>query len=312
MEIIAEELFPSKDWQPANKSFWDGYYDYYQELKIKIKYQTFLKKKDITMDYLREVKAILPLSKEEVSIFVKEYLQTKNPEMRNILLRDNLKVAVNTALKYRSFHSKFQVLVQEANLGLIQGLDKFKPECKVPLACYLSFWAKAYIIRYLTSNFKIVKIATTKSQRLLLFSLRKEKAKLEAQGKDVSYAALGKLFNLPESDIKEMDSRLSSDSKPIDINSQEEDEEKSPDSLLQKEMANQSFQKCLIEFKEELLNKNLHKHIIVLDHYFLKEPADKLEEIGARKDMQVSKQRVHQIEIDLKNKLKFFLEKEEI
>lgn len=264
--------------------------------------------------YIQEVEKIIPLTKEQIDIYIKEYLISKDKKIRNLLLKDNLKTAVKIAFKYKKFHSKLPDLIQEANIGLMHGLDKFKPERNVPLGCYLSFWSKAYILRYLTNNAKIVKIATTKAQRTLFFSLNKEKAKLEAQGKDSSFTALSKLFEMPEDSIRDMVGRLSIWDEIIepDNNQLSQNEDKSPDSMVEKKLSDDVFTSYLIEFKEELKVKNLFKHIIVFDERLLKDQPETLENIGEREDMQVSKERVRQIETDVKNRLKKFLETEEL
>jgi RNA polymerase sigma-32 factor len=60
------------------------------------------------------------------------------------------------------------------------------------------------------NNWKLVKIGTTQAQRKLFFNLRKEKERLEAEGPEASPELISRRLDLKESEVVEMDQRLSS------------------------------------------------------------------------------------------------------
>ena len=60
-------------------------------------------------------------------------------------------------------------LVQEGNIGLMQAAKKFDPESGVKLSTYAAWWIRAYILRYIMDNWKLVKLGTTEAQRKLFF-----------------------------------------------------------------------------------------------------------------------------------------------
>lgn len=275
---------------------------------------TAMEREKSLQSYLNWIEKFPPLSKEETETIWKKYLLSKERILRNQLLNSNLRIPVRVAFKYRTFYSRYLDLIQEGNLGLIQGLDKFNDSYNVPLPCYLSFWAKAYIKRFIMNNFKIVKVATSNSKRTLYHSLNKEKSKLESQGKDCSALVLSKLFELPESEIKEMMSRLSSYDVPIEPEESKlaDDEEAGPDSITEKKLNNNVLSELILEFKEDLTERKMLKHLVILNERLLSESPETLENLGLRDDMQISKQRAKQIEDDIKEKLKKFLEGQDI
>lgn len=101
-------------------------------------------------------------------------------------------------------------LVQEGNVGLMHALYKFDPDKGIKFSYYASFWIKAYILKFIMDNFRMVKIGTTQVQRRLFFNLSRERQKLIAEGFDPDAEMLSKRLGVSKSDIQEMDQRMSS------------------------------------------------------------------------------------------------------
>ena len=73
-------------------------------------------------------------------------------------------------------------LIQEGNVGLMQAVKKYDPYRGVKLSSYAAWWIRAYILRYIMDNWRMVKLGTTQAQRKLFFNLRKEQQKLDSAG----------------------------------------------------------------------------------------------------------------------------------
>ena len=110
-------------------------------------------------------------------------------------------------------------LIQEGNIGLMKAVKRFDPNQGVRLVSYALHWIKAEIHEYILKNWRMVKVATTKSQRKLFFNLRSLKAKLkeEAADADVHRNTLTRDqvervaadLNVKPEDVLEMETRMS-------------------------------------------------------------------------------------------------------
>ncbi|MGZ6070252.1 MAG: sigma-70 family RNA polymerase sigma factor, partial [Myxococcaceae bacterium] len=107
-------------------------------------------------------------------------------------------------------------LVQEGNIGLMQAVKKFDPERGVKLSTYAAWWIRAYILRYIMDNWRMVKLGTTEAQRKLFFKLRQEQERLLKQGYEATPKLLAERLNVTEQDVREMDQRLGNDEISID------------------------------------------------------------------------------------------------
>ena len=89
---------------------------------------------------------------------------------------------VKIAHEYRRSAFHLLDLVQEGNMGLMQAVKKYDPLKGVKLSSYAAWWIRAYIIRFIMDNWRLVKLGTTQAQRKLFFNLSKEREKLLARG----------------------------------------------------------------------------------------------------------------------------------
>jgi RNA polymerase sigma-32 factor len=160
--------------------------------------------------YLAEVRRYPFLSKEEELRLFHEYRHEDNREAAVKLILANLRVSVSIATEYLHTGADHMDLIQEGNVGLMQAIKKFDPLKNVRFHAYAAWWVRAYILRYLLNNYRLVKVGTTQDQRRLFYNLRKEKAKLEREGFAPDTKLLADRLNVRERDVIEMDQRLGS------------------------------------------------------------------------------------------------------
>ncbi len=175
-----------------------------------------LARADALQRYMAEVARHPLLSREEEHDLAVRFQQTHDPELAYRLVTANLRLVVKIAHEYRRAAFNLLDLVQEGNVGLMHAVQKYDPFRGVKLSSYAAWWIRAYILRYLMDNWRMVKLGTTQAQRKLFFNLRKEQERLLAQGFEAAPKLLAERLDVSEQDVREMDQRLANDEFSID------------------------------------------------------------------------------------------------
>lgn len=267
-----------------------------------------------TLDrYLVEVRRYPFLSKEEEIQLFYEYQQLGRREAAVKLILANLRVCVAIASEYGLAGVDQMDLIQEGNVGLLQAMKKFDPTKNVRFYAYAAWWVRAFILRYLLNNFRLVKIGTTQEQRRLFYNLRKEKAKLERQGYVPDPKLLADRLNVRERDVIEMDQRLGSWELSLDQPMTEDGEGTFHDLLpavqppIDDQLADSQlralFRRALAEFAQKLNEREED----ILRNRLLSETPVTLEDLG--KKYAITKERTRQLEAKIIKKLREFMQK---
>ena len=149
------------------------------------------------------------LTRDEEKEIAIRYLETEDIDSAYTLVTSNLKLVIKIALEYRRLWREIVDLIQEGNVGLMQAVKKYDPYRGVRFSSYAAWWVRAYIIRYIMNNTRMVKIGTTQAQRTLYFQLGKERERLRRMGIEPDSKAIAKSLKVKESEVDEMAMRLS-------------------------------------------------------------------------------------------------------
>jgi RNA polymerase sigma-32 factor len=263
--------------------------------------------------YLDEIKRYPLLKREDEVDLATRYHEKGDVQAAYKLITSNLRLVVKIAMDFqRHWMQNLMDLIQEGNVGLMQAVKKFDPYRGYKFSYYASFWIKAYIIKFIMDNWKLVKIGTTQAQRKLFFNLRKEKERLEAQGIEVGPKLLSERLDVKESEVVEMDQRLSSWEISLDAPLQD-DSEDTHKSFLPANVVPADEQLADYEAKAILHDKLMRfrgllkdKEAFIFDQRLLAETPLTLQEIGDK--FGISRERVRQIESRMKHRLKAYLE----
>lgn len=264
--------------------------------------------------YLAEVRRYPFLSKEEELQLFHEYQTLGTRESAVKLILANLRVCVSIASEYGLAGIDQMDLIQEGNVGLLQAMKKFDPTKNVRFYAYAAWWVRAFVLRYLLNNFRLVKIGTTQEQRRLFYNLRREKAKLERQGYVPDPKLLADRLNVRERDVVEMDQRLGSWELSLDQPMTADGEGTFHDLLpstqapIDDQLADTQlrllFRKKLAEFAQTLSEREED----ILRNRLLSESPVTLEDLG-RKYM-ITKERTRQLEAKIIKKLRELMKKD--
>ncbi len=166
--------------------------------------------------YMAEVQRHPVLSRDEEHALAVHYRETGDVDAAYKLVASNLRLVVKIAHEYRRTAFQLLDLIQEGNMGLMQAVKKYDPFKGVKLSSYAAWWIRAYIIRFLMENWRMVKLGTTQAQRKLFFNLAKEREKLLARGIEPTPRLLAKNLQVEEKDVEEMSARMASEDLSLD------------------------------------------------------------------------------------------------
>jgi RNA polymerase sigma-32 factor len=265
--------------------------------------------------YLQEISQYRLLTREETEELSLKYHQTHDPEAAYRLVTANLRLVVKVAMDFQKYWMQnFLDLVQEGNVGLVQAVKKFDPYRGVKFSYYAAYWIRAYILKFIMDNWRLVKIGTTQAQRKLFFSLNKERKLLESQGFKPEVKLLAERLNVKESEVIEMTQRMEGWDVSLEspIREDSEDEQKnflpaggpSVEETVADSEIKARMESLIIEFKEMINDKER----TILEARLLNDEPVTLQDIADQ--YSISRERVRQIEANLLKKMRRYLEKE--
>jgi RNA polymerase sigma-32 factor len=263
--------------------------------------------------YMQQVQRYPLLSSEEEHRLAVQYHDEGDLAAARKLITANLRLVVKIAYDYRRAYRNLLDLIQEGNIGLMQAVKKYDPYRGVKLSSYAAWWIRAYILRFVLNNWRLVKVGTTQAQRKLFFNLQKEKARLAAMGIEATPEQIAERLGVSTSDVTSMDRRLSggelsldapvgnSEGRPVSRVDLMPSKTGRIDDLLADSEMDDRLRDKIQEFGARLKDKEK----VIFDERLLAEEPRTLQDLGA--DFGVSRERVRQIEKRLLQKLRNYL-----
>ncbi|HEY1815285.1 MAG TPA: RNA polymerase factor sigma-32 [Kofleriaceae bacterium] len=275
-----------------------------------------LARRDPLSAYMSETRRYPLLTPDEEHALAVKLVEHGDTSAARKLIEANLRLVVKIAYEYRRAHRNLLDLVQEGNIGLIQAVGKFDPYRGVKLSSYAAFWIRAYILKFILNNWRLVKIGTTQAQRKLFFNLRKEREKLEQLGFQPTSALLAEKLDVPEREVIDMERRLAAPEASLDAPLGSDDDGArtrldylpSDDDRPDRAVAQSEFSQ-LLRGKLEAFATTLEgrEQAIFRERWLSEEPLT-LQELGDR--YHVSRERARQLEKRMLDRLKKYLEAE--
>jgi len=275
-----------------------------------------LVRRDPLQVYMQEARRYPLLTPEEEHDLAVKLYEHGDTDAARRLVEANLRLVVKIAYEYRRAHRNLLDLIQEGNIGLIQAVGKFDPYRGVKLSSYAAFWIRAYILKFILNNWRLVKIGTTQAQRKLFFNLRKERERLEQLGFQPTAALLAEKLDVSEKDVVEMEKRMAAPEASLDAPvTSDEDGGRTrmdflpsngdrPDVQVEEGEFSQLLRDKLEKFAEELEGR---EQTIFRERWLTDSPLT-LQESGDRYG--VSRERARQLEKRLLGRLRKYLEVE--
>lgn len=265
--------------------------------------------------YLQEISQYELLTREETDELAIRFREHGDQDAAYRLVSSNLRLVVKVAMDFQKYWMQnFMDLIQEGNVGLVQATKKFDPYRGVKFSYYAAYWIRAYVLKFIMDNWRLVKIGTTQAQRKLFFSLNKERKLLEGQGFKPEPKLLAERLNVKEREVVEMSQRMDNWDVSLEspVRSDSDDEQKnflpSNGPGIESTLAGKEVKIKLNELLEALKDKLNDKETMILEERLLTDEPLTLQNIADRFD--ISRERVRQIEVNLLKKMKKYLEAE--
>ena len=278
--------------------------------------KTALSLKDPFQAYIREVQRYPLLTRDQEKELTTKYYETQDPEIARRLVTANLRLVIKLAYEYRRAYKNMMDLIQEGNIGLMQAVKRYDPYRGVKLSSYSAWWIRAYMLRFILNNWRLVKLGTTQAQRKLFFNLNKQKAKLTAMGVDPTPKVIADKLGVKEKEVVEMDRRMSSSEASLDAPLGDSEgrsvarvelmpsDQKGTDDRVASQQLGELLNEHLGKFRKRLEGKAL----VIFDKRLVAEDPLTLQKLGD--EFGVSRERVRQLEARLARKLRDYLKNE--
>lgn len=166
--------------------------------------------------YMRAANAYPMLTAEEEKELAERLNYHGDLDAAKQLILSHLRFVIHVARSYAGYSLPQADLIQEGNIGLMKAVRRFNPEVGVRLVSFAVHWIKAEIHEYVLRNWRIVKVATTKSQRKLFFNLRKNKKRLGWFNQD-EVDMVAQELGVSTKDVREMESRMAAQDMAFDM-----------------------------------------------------------------------------------------------
>lgn len=259
--------------------------------------------------YLQEIGQFSLLTREESDELAVRYHEENDQDAGYRLVSSNLRLVVKVAMDFQKYWMQnFMDLVQEGNVGLVKAVQKFDPFKGVKFSYYASYWIRAYILKFLMNNWRLIKIGTTQAQRKLFFSLNKEKKRLEAQGFKPEPKLIAERLNVKENEVVEMTTRMNSSEVSLEspVGSDSADEQKSyipsNDPAVEDVVAMKEMKSKLSALLKSVKNRHNEREKMILEKRLLTDDPLTLQAISDT--FGISRERIRQIEANLLKKLR--------
>lgn len=261
-------------------------------------------------NYVHALKSVPMLTVEEERALAEQLRSEEDLDAARKLVMSHLRFVVHIAHSYRGYGLPHADLIQEGNIGLMKAVKRFDPDVGVRLVSFAVHWIRAEIHEYILRNWRIVKVATTKSQRKLFFNLRGAKKRLGWMNNQEVHKVAEDL-GVSVKDVLEMETRLSTSDSAFDgpMDSDDDGDILSPAGYLE----DRRFEPAYINEEEDWTdygNQQLYDAMSQLDdrsrhivtERWLQEEKSTLQQLANQYN--VSAERIRQIEQNAMGKLR--------
>ena len=257
--------------------------------------------------YLKEIGTVPLLSADEELRLAREKAEggPRGQRAKEKLIEANLRLVVSIAKRYTGRGMSFLDLVQEGNLGLIKGVEKFDPDKGFKLSTYATWWIRQSVTRALADQARTIRVPVHMVETINRMSKMQRKLTLEL-GYEPSTAELANALDMPEEKVLEI-MQIAREPASLETPIGEEDDSNLGDFVADNNTVTpeQNVESVMLREHIDILLQDLkdrEKQVIVLRFGLEDGHPRTLEEVG--KEFNVTRERIRQIEAKALRKLR--------
>jgi RNA polymerase sigma-32 factor len=165
--------------------------------------------------YLRHIQRFPMLEPHEERMLAKRWREHGDHEAAHKLVNSHLRLVVKIARRYRGYGLPISDVISEGNVGLMQAVQRFRPEKGFRFSTYAVWWIRAAIHEYILHSWSLVRIASTANRKKLFFNLRKAKSEIsvidEGEMRREQIETIAKRLGVTKQDVIDMNRWFSGD-----------------------------------------------------------------------------------------------------
>lgn len=262
--------------------------------------------------YLRQIRDYPLLDAAEEQRLAWRWVKEHDVDAAHTLVTSHLRLAAKIAGNYRGYGLPADEMISEANVGLMQAVERFDPARGFRLATYAMWWIRAAIQEYVLQSWSLVRLGTTANQKKLFFNLRRLKGQIQAYDDgDLSEEAVRQIaerLRVSAAEVISMNRRLAGPDRSLNAPVHDDGESEMQDWLVD-DSESQEIQLAQSQEREQhrrllaaaLARLSSREQDIVRERRLRETPLT-LSELADRHN--ISRERVRQLEVSALEKLK--------
>jgi RNA polymerase sigma-32 factor len=263
--------------------------------------------------YFHELAKYPLLTREEEHALAVRAHEHGDAEAAQKLVLSNLRLVVKIAMEYRRVWTNLLDLIQEGNVGLLQAVQRFDPHRGVKLSSYAAYWIRAYLLKYLIDNIRLVRVGSSRAERKLFFQLNRVRRELEQEGQEPTPKLIAERIGVREPEVVDIQRRLAQGDLSMDAPARRDEpdastfgeqlsaEDQPVDEIVADRTMTETFHAQIDAFRPQLDEREA----MILDERILSEDPKTLQDVGEH--FGLTRERVRQIEKRLVGRLREFL-----
>jgi RNA polymerase sigma-32 factor len=261
--------------------------------------------------YFAEIARYPLLTREEEHALAVRVHDHGDPEAAQQLVLSNLRLVVKIAMEYRRVWTSLLDLIQEGNVGLLQAVKRFDPHRGVKLSSYAAYWIRAYLLKHLIDNIRMVRVGSSRAERKLFFQLNRVKRELAREGFEPEPRLIAERIGVREPEVVDMQRRLAQGDLSTDAPLLRDEPDagsfgdqlaaqaqRPVDEVVSEKAMNETFHQQIASFRPGLDEREQ----MILDRRILAEEPLTLQEVGDH--FGLTRERVRQIEKKMVDRLR--------